>query len=163
VLSLANTGAGHGADRVASTRVPPRATIDQPRGACRLVTKAEVMKVLQHPVGDGKDDMAGANPTCTFGGEYGEVTVSVQHLATRLDLAKETALLQAAVPGSTVRAVPEMGGPALFLDLGQTGGQLHIVRGDSDYLMVSVLGFGNAEHALKAAESIARKALERAW
>ena len=41
------------------------------------------------------------------------------------------------------------------------GTQLHFIRGDRDYLMVSILGFGDAGAVSAAAEEIARAALAR--
>jgi hypothetical protein len=54
-----------------------------------------------------------------------------------------------------------LGGVAFFLDIAGAGTQLHFIRGDRDYLMVSILGFGDAGAVSAAAEEIARAALAR--
>ena len=74
-----------------------------------------------------------------------------------------------AQPGSAVHLdayaawarAPGFGGTAFFLDIAGAGTQLHIVRGDRNYLLVSVLGFGEAARVSRAAERMARKALGR--
>jgi hypothetical protein len=48
-----------------------------------------------------------------------------------------------------------------LLEIGDSGAQVHVIRGEHDYLMVSVLGLGNAARVAEIAEALASKALAR--
>lgn len=73
----------------------------------------------------------------------------------------EIAGLKASIPESVIRKARGLGKRAFFLDIPGAGTQLYVINGDSDFLMVSVLGFGEAAQVSPAAESLARKALGR--
>jgi hypothetical protein len=60
-----------------------------------------------------------------------------------------------------VRVISGLGSTAFFLDIAGAGTQLHVVRDDRDYVMVSILGFGDAAAVSAAAERIVRTALAR--
>ena len=49
--------------------------------------------------------------------------------------------MQREIEDATPRQGPNLGDHAFFLDIAGAGTQLHVVRG-RDYLLVSVLGFG---------------------
>ena len=129
--------------------------------ACAAVTKAEVEEALGQEVGKGREETAGPESSCDYPAGTGQVTVTLRRLAAKLDLPFEMKSLKAAVPEGRVRAVPGVATLAFFLEIPGAGTQLHVLRGERDYLMVSVLGFGNSGEAAAAAEALARKALAR--
>jgi hypothetical protein len=47
------------------------------------------------------------------------------------------------------------------LDIADAGTQLHVIREDREYVMVSILGFGGAGQVSAAAERLAKIALGR--
>ena len=53
---------------------------------------------------------------------------------------------------------PEFG--RFYLDVAGAGTQLHVIRG-RDYLMISILGFGDAAQVSNAADRLAKIALRR--
>ncbi|MDQ1469038.1 MAG: hypothetical protein QOJ99_518 [Bryobacterales bacterium] len=112
-------------------------------------------------MGNGKEDLTGPGAGCTFSGSYGEVTFTVQRPEQRLDIAAEVETLKASFAGATVREIAGLGTSAYLLEIGDSGAQVHVIRGEHDYLMVSVPGFGNAERVAEIAEALARKALAR--
>jgi hypothetical protein len=65
------------------------------------------------------------------------------------------------IPDSSARVIAGLGSTAFFLDIAGAGTQLHAIRDDRDYVMVSILGFGDAPAVSGAAERLARAALGR--
>lgn len=129
--------------------------------ACAAVTRADVEQALGQRVAEGEEQTDGTASTCDYTGRRGQVTITVQRLTAELDLATEIESLERTIPESSVRYAPGFRGTAFFLDIAGAGTQLHIVRGDRNYLLVSVLGFGEAARVSRAAERMARKALGR--
>jgi hypothetical protein len=133
----------------------------RPMTACTVVTRAEVEQTLSQSVADGKEERDGAASICTYTGEIGQVTIRIQHLAAKLDMPTEIAGLKASIPGGRVREAAGIGTRAFFLDIADAGTQLHVLRGAHDYLLVSILGFGDSGRVQAVVERIARMALER--
>ena len=129
--------------------------------ACAAVTRAEVEEALGQAVGKGREEAAGLESSCDYAAGNGQVTVTLQRLAAKLDLPFEMKSLKAAVPEGRVREAAGIATVAFFLDIPGAGTQLHVLRGERDYLMVSVLGFGESAEVAAAAEAMARKALGR--
>ena len=129
--------------------------------ACAAVTKADVVQVLGLAVDNGEEQGSKSASTCTYSTPHKLVSVTVQRLQKKLDLQEEFAALKASIPDSSIREAVGLGDCAFFLDIAGAGTQLYVINGDSDFLMVSVLGFGEAPQVSPAAESLARKALGR--
>jgi hypothetical protein len=144
--------------RQAPTRKPEPVRV---LGACGTVTRADVERALGRQVSAGKEEPEGAGSTCHYSGGKGMVTVTVQRLTAKLNMAFEIASLKDEIPESRVREVAGIGTAAFFLDIADYGTQLHVVRGETEYLLVSVLGFGDAPQVSAAAEMMVRRGLER--
>jgi hypothetical protein len=129
--------------------------------ACSAATKAEIEEALGHALTNGKEQKAGNGSICQYDGNGGQVTILLQHATDKLDVEAEIRNLQATFPDATMREAPGIGKRAVFLDMPDIGTQLHVIRGDYDYVMVSVLGFGDASQVGPAAEKIARHILIR--
>lgn len=86
------------------------------------------------------------------------MTITIERLAAPLDLRAKIAALRASVPEGGVREAPGLGAPAFFFDIPGAGTQLYVVR-DDEFVLISVLGFGEGEQVAPAAEAMARKAL----
>ena len=140
---------------------PPQPVVEKTITACAAVTRADVELALGRPVAGGKEERDGAASTCDYDGGAGQVTITVQRLAVKLDIPAEMAALKAAIPDSNAREAAGIGARAFFLDIAGAGTQLHVIHGERNYLMVSVLGFGEAAEVSAAAERMARKALAR--
>jgi hypothetical protein len=82
-------------------------------------------------------------------------------LSAKVNLGVEVEGLQKSIADSSVRMIPGVGSIAFFLDIAGAGTQLHVIRDDRDYVMVSILGFGDAAAVSAAAEQIVRVALAR--
>lgn len=146
---------------VTSSATAPAAIPRPSPAACSLVTNADVQQALGRPVSKGAAHREGAQSTCDYSGGAGQVTVTVERLAAPLDLRAEIATLHAAIPEGALREAPGIPARAFFLDIPGAGTQLYVVRGDTDFVLISVLGFGEAAQVSAAAESLARKALAR--
>ena len=146
---------GTHAPSTTATRPVPKATT-----ACAAVTRADVEFALGRAVGKGSPDTASAASTCDYARDRGQVTISIQHLDAPLDLPAEFAALQREIEDATPRQGPHLGDHAFFLDIAGAGTQLHVIRG-RDYLLISVLGFGEGAAVSQAAEKMARAALGR--
>ena len=144
--------------RTAAAHLPaaPRAI-----GACTAVTRADVETVLARRVGRGSEENASGSSTCDYSSGGGQITVTIQRLGAPPDIAQEIASLKAEFPGSTVRQAKLEGAVAFFLDLGDSGTLLHVIRDGRDYVLVAVLGFGEPATVSQAAASLARTALGR--
>ena len=137
--------------------------------ACTVVTRADVEQALGRPVGRGREDTSADSSSCDYAAGSGVVTITVQRVRARLDVRAEASSLRRAVPEGRLReahlAETGAGTPAetaaFYLDIDGAGTQLHVIRGGHDYVLVSVLGFGEADRVSQAAEKIALKALER--
>ncbi len=125
------------------------------------MTRGDVERALGRPVSSGNEEVDGAGSSCHYSSGKGLVTVTVQHLRKKPNMASELASLKDEIPESRVREASGIGTVAFFLDIAAYGTQLHVVRGDRDYLLVSVLGFGDGTYVSAAAEMMARKGLDR--
>ncbi|MEI9971147.1 MAG: hypothetical protein WDO73_03310 [Ignavibacteriota bacterium] len=129
--------------------------------ACAVVTKADVVQAMGFAIerGEGQGDESAS--TCDYSKSQGMVSVTVQRLTKKMNLETEIAALKASIPDSSVREAGGLGKRAFFLDIPGAGTQLYVIHGDAGFLMVSVLGFGEAHDVSPAAEALARKALTR--
>jgi hypothetical protein len=143
-----------------TTSVTPRATTPRAVTACRALTRSDVQFALGRTVGKAEEESSAASSTCDYATERARVTVSLQRLDRDPDIATEIAALKHEIEGATSRPAPAFGPQAFFLDIANGGTQLHVIRG-RDYLLVSVLGFGEAPQVSPAVEAMARTAMSR--
>ena len=129
--------------------------------ACAAVTRTDVEEALGRYVDKGTEQSDSLQSTCDYAGKNGVVTVQIHRLSAELNIPSEIEQLKAALPGATVRETEGMGSHAFFLDIPNAGTQLHVIRGSEYYVLVSVLGFGDAAKVTGAVESIGRKVLAR--
>ena len=147
----------------ASAHLPtttPNRTAPRTPSACLTLTRTDIQFALGRSVGKPEEETTPASSTCDYAAERGRVTVTRQRLEREPDLAAEVAALLREIEGASVRPAAAFGAKAFFLDIAGGGTQLHVIRG-RDYLMVSVLGFGDAAHVSAAVEQMARTALSR--
>jgi hypothetical protein len=130
-------------------------------GACSAVTPADLERALGRRFGRGHEENRGTESTCDYGAGNGQVSITIQRLSAKVNLGVEVEGLQKSIADSSVRMIPGVGSIAFFLDIAGAGTQLHVIRDDRDYVMVSILGFGDAAAVSAAAERIARAALGR--
>jgi len=145
---------------LAASTPPPKA-VAKPLSAispCEVVTNSEVQQVFKRPFAKGAPDGSSCEYTAL---EQQVVAIKLQHSAARLDVQAEMLSLRKAFPDARMRDVTGFGGPAFFLDLPGIGTQLFVIRGDHDFLLVSVMGLGEAKRVAPGARQIAKKALER--
>ena len=139
----------------------PRPTASKALGACSAVTSTDLENALGRRFGRGQEDTHGNESTCDYGAGKGLVSITIQRLDTKLDLPLEIESLEKNIEHSSVRMAEGLGDTAFFLDIAGAGTQLHVIRGDRNYVMVSILGFGEAPQVSIAAENLARAALAR--
>ena len=144
--------------RVPTTQ-PPRAAL-KAATACLALTRGDVQFALGRAVARAEEENTAGASTCDYAAGRARVTVTLQHLDRDLDLPAEIAALEREIEGSAARPAPAIGPRAFFLDIAGAGTQLHVIRG-RDYLLVSVLGFGEGPLVSAAAEKMARAALAR--
>jgi hypothetical protein len=150
----------------ASAVSTPPAAVQRPAsstaaGACSAVTAADLERALGRRFGPGHEEGRGGESTCDYGSGNGQVSITIQRLSVKLDIPAEVENLKKSIEDSSVRMVSGLGSAAFYLDIAGAGTQLHVVRDDRDYVMVSILGFGDAPQVSAAAERIARAALGR--
>lgn len=125
------------------------------------MTPADLERALGRRFGRGQEESRGTESTCDYGAGNGQVSITIQRLSTKVDIGVELESLKRSIPDSSVRVISGLAGTAFFLDIAGAGTQLHAIRGDRDYVLVSILGFGDAAAVSGAAERIARTALGR--
>jgi hypothetical protein len=130
-------------------------------GACSAVTAADLERAIGRRFGPGQETSLGSDSTCDYGAGNGLVSITVMRLREKLDVPAEIESMKKTLEGSSVRMLPGLGSAAFFLDIAGAGTQLHVIRNDRDYVMVSILGFGDPAVVSAAAERIARAALGR--
>jgi hypothetical protein len=131
-----------------------------PLSACVLVTRADVEEAIGRHVADGKEESERRTSNCDYSAKGGLISITIQKLAAKPDLDAEIAALKKEIPEGVVREAP--GIPhAFYLDLPDAGTQLHIVNESNQYLMISVLGFGDPSQVSATALQLARKAMRR--
>ena len=140
---------------------PSRPAASKALGACSAVTSSVVENALGRRFGRGQEDTHGSESTCDYGAGKGLVSITIQRLNAKLNVPLEIESLKKSIEDSSVRMAEGIGGTAFFLDIAGAGTQLHVIRGDRDYVMVSILGFGEAPQVSIAAERLARAALAR--
>ena len=144
----------------ASTPLPkPVATKALPAIApCQVVTHQDVQQAFKRPFAKGTED----SNACEYAA-LGEqvVAIKMQHSATKLDVQAEQLTLRKAFPEARMRDVAGFGAPAFFLDLPGIGTQLFVIRGDHDFLLVSVMGLGEGKKLTNPTRQIAKVALVR--
>ncbi|HVX66694.1 MAG TPA: hypothetical protein VHA11_08840 [Bryobacteraceae bacterium] len=148
-------------DHALKSAPPKPALAARTVSACSAVTRSDVLDALGRLVSPGEPEAEPGASTCDYAGEGGQVSITVGHTQEFLDVAAEIDALKADLPQAQLREVKGIGTRAFFVDIPGAGTQLHVVRGQHDYLMVSVLGFGTAGQVSAAAEKLARRALAR--
>jgi hypothetical protein len=122
-----------------------------------MVTRNHVESATGRPVAKGVQGGAGAS--CDYAGTDGRVTITARRLPAGFDFDREIGSLRAAVSAANVRFAPGLGIRAVFVDLPGAGTQLHVITRSNVYVLVSVLGFGDAGEVSAAAETLARRVL----
>jgi hypothetical protein len=150
----------------ASAVSTPPAAVQRPAstkaaGACSAVTAVDLERALGRRFAPGHEESRGGESTCDYGVGNGQVSITIQRLRVKLDIPAEIESLKKSIEDSSVRMLSGLGSTAFYLDIAGAGTQLHVVREDRDYVMVSILGFGDAPQVSTAAERIARAALGR--
>lgn len=129
-----------------------------PIAACEIVTNAEVRAVFKRPFAKGAGDAS----SCEYGAlEEQIVAIRMQHVIRKLDVAAEMLTLRKALPMARLRDAKGFSTPAFFMDLPGAGTQLFVIRGDHDFLLVTVLGIGEGKKVGPGAAHLAKIALTR--
>jgi hypothetical protein len=129
--------------------------------ACTAVTRADVELALGRRVDTGVEEQSGSRSTCDYTSSFGQVTITIQKLDRAVDVKSVMSDLMEALPGTIARPAASIGIHAFFLDIDKAGTQLHVMRGERDHLLVSILGFGAPSEVSRAAAALAKTALDR--
>jgi hypothetical protein len=89
------------------------------------------------------------------------VTVTIRRIETPIDLQAEAEGLKELIAGSTLRTLDAAGGRGFYLRIPEAGAQLYMVK-DDRFVLVSILGFGEADEVYGAARELASKAIGKA-
>jgi len=129
--------------------------------ACETISAGEIAQALGVRIGTAKEERDGEGSTCEFRSGGGHVTIALRHSPAKLDVDAEIETIRAALPHARLRDVNGIGTRAFFFDMDTAGTQLNVLRGEHDCLLVSMVGFGDAEQVSGAVEKIARLAIGR--
>lgn len=129
--------------------------------ACVATTQADIQEALGEAVTKGTEHTDGSESTCDYTADGGQVSITIHRSVAKLDVPSAIADLKAALPDVKLRETPGIGTRAFFVDIAGDGTELFVIRGDYEFLLVSVLGLGDPTRVSPAAGKIARKALDR--
>lgn len=132
-----------------------------PLALCSAISQSQVELAVGLKLEAAAPEYSRLTSTCDYASNETAVRIAVQHLTEPFDLATEIATLKSAFPGSVLADVSGLGTRAIVLSIPDAGIQLHVLRGDSEYLLVSVMGAGSAQHTFEVAAAIARALLRR--
>ncbi len=129
-----------------------------PLAPCEIVTNVEVRTAFKRPFAKGSGD----KNSCEYQAlEQQVVAIKMQHSIAKLDVAAEMLTLRKAFPEARLRDAKGFAGPAFFMDLPGIGTQLFVIRGEHDFLLVSVMGIGEPKKVASGAAQVAKIALNR--
>jgi hypothetical protein len=141
-----------------ATHTRPAPAVPKALGACTAITADDLQRALGINFRRGQEASTGSQSTCDYSAGNAQVSVTIQRLREGVDISLEIEALKGALPGATVRRI---GGTSFLLEIPGAGAQLHVIRGERDYVMVSILGLGDAAVVAPAAERLAGTALAR--
>lgn len=148
-----------------SSAVPQAAKPQLPAPAmvtsCGEVTRPQIEAAIGLLLTDGAEEQSKFTSTCRYSAGDVEVTISIQHLTQSLNLTAELETLRKNFPGAGVREIAGIAEHAYALEIPDAGTQLHVLPGDREYFMVSVLGLGAGHHGFDAAAKIAQAVMNR--
>ena len=139
---------------------PPKPVLKAPAplAPCQIVTHEEVQQAFRRPFAKGSED----SNACEYSAlDQQVVAIRMQHSIPKLDVRAEMLTLRKAFPAARMRDAAGFTNPAFFLDLPGIGTQLFVIRGQHDFLLVSVMGLGEAKKVSNGARQVAIRALNR--
>ena len=125
-------------------------------GACGAITRAQVEAATGLGFATGVEEYSKTGSTCSYESGPAVVTISTQQLEAELDLKAELRNLTEAIPGSTIREVKGIAERAYAMEIPGAGTQLHVLPAARVYVLISVLGVGDAGRSFDAALRLGR-------
>jgi hypothetical protein len=144
----------------ANQNAPTHPLTPQPLNACSLVTRFEVEQAIGRRVAEGKEESERRASNCDYSAKGALVSITIQRLTTKPALDTEIPALKKEIPEGVVREARDFP-HAFFLDVPDAGTQLHILNESNEYLMISILGFGDPSQVSATVLELARKAMRR--
>lgn len=149
-----------------TSSVAPQAIAPQPSRSAVVTTCGEVSRPqIEAAIGlllaDASEEQSKFSSTCRYSAGDVEVTISIQHLTESLNLPAELARLRQDFPGSELHEVTGIAEHAYALEIPDAGTQLHVLPGEREYFMVSVLGLYAGHHGFDAAAKIAQAVMKQ--
>ncbi len=132
------------------------ATPTLPVATCSAIGKAQVETALGQSLEAAAPEFSKLESICDYTTGDVAIRIALQHLQQPLDLRAELATLKTAFPGSTITDVKGVGARAIALQVPEAGTQLHVLQGERDYLLVSVMGLGEGPRSFEVAAKLAR-------
>ena len=131
-----------------------------PVPACAAVSRYDVQAALGSAVGKGAEEYGKHHTTCDYAGRNGLVTITIHRLPEPVSLQAQQQDLRSAFPNAEFKTTSIGDAKGFFMHLPKAGTQLHLLCAPNQYVLISILGFGEAHHVANAAESMARKVID---
>ncbi len=128
--------------------------------ACGAVSRAQIEAAIGLLIAQSTQEQSRFGSTCRYSAGDTAVEISIQHLTHSLDLPAELERLRTDIPGSELREVAGLAEHAYAVEIPDAGTQLHVLPGEREYFMVSVLGLDAGHHGFDAAMKIAQAVLK---
>jgi len=128
---------------------------------CGAVTRAQIEAAVGLLLGHGTEEQSRFSSTCSYSADGVSVTITIRHLTQALNLPAELGKLRADFPDAELHEVTGLAERAYALEIPEAGTQLHVLPGEREYFMVSVLGLDAGHHGFDAAAKIAQAIMNR--
>jgi hypothetical protein len=129
--------------------------------SCGAVSRDQIEDAIGRLVAESTQEQSRFGSTCRYSAGDTEVEISIQHLTQSLNLPAELERLRTDIPGAELREVAGLAEHAYAVEIPDAGTQLHVLPGEREYFMVSVLGLDAGHHGFDAAMKIAQAVLKR--
>jgi hypothetical protein len=122
---------------------------------CEAVTRQQVEAALERKVWAGEWQVRSAPDRCDYQVDGGQITIRSEHSDTILEPKREFSGLRESFPEANIREFSLNDSPAMLLELPHTGVQVFVIPTSRQYVMVSILGFGESPRISEAARRLA--------
>ncbi len=128
---------------------------------CEAVPRQRVEEALERRVWLGQWTVRTSPDRCEYEVDGGKVTIRTERTPSKLVPSREFDELRKAFPEARAQEFLLGNTPSMLLELPSAGAQVFAIPSSNQYVLVSILGFGDNEQVSTAARRIAQGALER--
>lgn len=128
---------------------------------CDAVTRQQVEAAFERRVWLSEWKIRSSQDRCDYEIDGGKVTIRMERTPSKLVPSREFEELRKAFPEARAQEFMLGNAPSMLLELPSTGAQVFAIPSSNQYILVSILGFGDSARVSAAARRLTLGALER--